>query len=641
MSTEQSPFGNEQRRRITVPFRPLNRGIVRNISPTLTPVGAFYNADGFYPADQGLTRRDAFTTLSLTFPDIVKWQYLDSFIDDLGVKITYGIGDGVLYELAGSSFSARPCEYAAGTVTGVAGTKVITLDTAPTDTFKTIGSVVRGDKITITDTGEVYTVSTVTDDIIVIFEGEIVTAFTTSAYKIERLLTPASDWTITTVRLDRYIVICTGKNPLMIYDIDKADLVRTFAEQAIADSIPGISPNPFIPKTIEVFNDRFWIGNVYSDDKARWYPSRISWSPILSPLALDPDALFRDEVTIGGEIGCIKSLGNLLAVYFEFGILYGRETSVPGDTLPLAFDKLETARRGVLQPGAVASARGGHFYVSTDNVYFLSEGLESTTLAEEPSEDMFRPSLLRTRYIAKNFISAQGIVIGASSKDDSIEELWLFNFSTRAWTKLSVSCDTFSSFALGSRLIYDEYPPNLLYGDDYTPYPPPQPILPPEPLPPGYSVWDFTDEGIAYGAVTVVSEEESLFITTGKNIHGLDTSSTIDYAGQQIIVLIDTGDFDFGRPDNYKTLYKLGLRIDEQAPADIVFHIQGSLDSGLTWSDLGNLTIYQGGKEGKCNFLFTGSAPRLRLTSDSEVTSYTINELTLGVKGRGKQFADY
>ena len=82
------------------------------------------------------------------------------------------------------------------------------------------------------------------------------------------------------------------------------------------------------------------------------------------------------------------------------------------------------------------------------------------------------------------------------------------------------------------------------------------------------------------------------------------------------------------------------MEIYATAPVDIQFHVEGSLDSGQTWWDLCDLWIFEGGKEGKSNFQFTGSAPRLRLTSQSLTSQYEIVEVTLEVKGRGKQFSD-
>ena len=120
----------------------------------------------------------------------------------------------------------------------------------------------------------------------------------------------------------------------------------------------------------------------------------------------------------------------------------------------------------------------------------------------------------------------------------------------------------------------------------------------------------------------------------------MDASNTTDQNSAPVTCLLETGDFDFGRPDRNKTLYKVALRLYEQAPADIKFHVQGSIDSGLTWWDLSDLYIFANGKEGKSNFQFTGSAPRLKLSSNTVCTPYEIIEVTLDVKSRGRQFSD-
>lgn len=677
----------------TIPLRPM-LGIHRDVSPTLTPVGAFFDAEGYIPLDTGLARRFGFRALDTEFPDVSRWDYLDSFINDQGVKITFGLANGIFFELGGSGFIEKPNVYP-NTTTGAYGTADVTANSriisGTGTTWLDDTGAVRGDKITIVATGETFTIDEIIDNITIrIFEIPTITA-SGSDYEIQRRLTPAADWVIQVVRLDRILHIVTGKNTVMCYNLDSPSNVYTYWEMNTVIGGPALTaPTNFIPKTIDSFKDRIWTGNIYSDTDSRWYTNRVSWTPILNPLDYQPELQYNDIVSIGGEVTALRGLNNMLMVYFEFGLQFGRETAVPGDTLPLAFDDVETARRGVLQPSAVASAVGGHFFASTDNVYFIGTNLQAVPVAENAKELLFRGELDKTRYKVGNLYESEGIYVAASTREQAYEEVWAYNFSIKEWTKFEVNADYVTVFALGSRITYADYPvgqiyssdpsapcttpdwsghvnragvdPNWLVGydvqvDDLSNGYTPDTLTPGVTMVPFYRWVDsgtneketillssdtpFTDCQAIFSGSSQVSAEDRFYITSGRSIYVFDVDQQTDYTGAPIMTLLETGDFDFGMPDSYKTFYKLALRLDKQARSDISFSIQASNDSGVTWYSLGSARIRQGGKEGRCNFLHTGSAARFRISSSSEVESYTITEVTVDVRKRGKQFGDF
>lgn len=694
-----------QKQKQTIPLRPL-LGIHRDVSSTMVPAGAFTDVNGALPSDTGLIRRYGFRTVEVEFPEIVRWDYIGSFIDDNGVKITFGIGDGKFYELAGNGFTHRPNVYPNANTSDPGGTATVTV-TAGSQLIEGTGTLwqdeggfARGDKIYVDGGAESFTVDTVIDnDTIKIIEIPT-TTYTDVSYYVERLMTPAADWVIQVVRLDRLLYIVTGKNTVMMYNIDDPDFIYTWWEMSIALGVITDAPdNPnFIPKCISAFKDRIWTGNIFSDADSRWYTSRISWTPILSPTIFEPETQFNDLISVGGEISCLHPLGNYLMVYFEFGVQFGRETAIPGDTFPLAFDFVETSRRGVLQPDAVCSAVGGNFFVSTDNVYYIGQDLKNVPIAEEPKELMFRSALIKTRYKIQNFFEAEGLAVAASTSEGAYEEIWAFNFSTKEWTRFDVNADYVTVFALGSRLTYGDYEDGQIYSgptDDYggpcnnqiwdttrsltdpnyftnyevSPYtgddmsnglakndPDGPDLTINTTMVPIYGIYDsasgidesrltlltdFTDCGEIYGGSSVVSASDRFYITTGRFIHVFDAEQSLDYDGTPIPIMMETGDLDLGVPDTYKTFIKWALRLDEEAPAELAFLIETSDDSGITWYRMGTLYVYEGGKEGRCNFLHTGSATRFRLTSETESLSYTIVEMTMDVKLRGTQFGDF
>lgn len=673
-ATQSGNFYKGQTDKINVPLRPFNRGIIRNTSPTMVPTGALVDANGYIPTTSGIERRPGFSIVTtIDAQDVTRYDYMNSFIGDDGSKIAYAIADGRFYELTGQTFIERPCAYLStddspnSTIEASLGSYAI----VGTNTTFTARSLIVGDYVQVDIGGTIYEyrVTAINSDTSLSIGSAVNPAIPAgSSFAVRRTLSPAAEWQVQVVRLDRLLYICTGQRPLVVYDIDNPDNV-----------VPLDLERNFIPKCINVFNDRLWCGNIYipgnypsSGGQNIWYTNRISWSKIVAEAGYTPTASggvdinplrnFNDLVNIGGEVSSLATLGSYLLAFFEFGIEYGRETSVPGDTLPLAFDRIMTGRRGVLQPGAVVETKNGVFFVSTDNVYYVSDSLKVEAVSDTVNELLFRTALLKTRYKIHDFSHVDGLIIGACSNEDSYDEFWVLNLSTGAWTRFAYSCDYFNVFTLGSRDIYGTLPESQIFGvrppgsnDDALGNPLPDspaagtlvPVAPPTDDPqvtlvddpvnnlPGYSESDET-----YGGENSDQSNDRLTVTVGPNVLIMDMNASTDQNNAPIYCTLETGDFDFGRPDHNKTLYKIAVRLYNQAEADIVYAVQGSIDSGLTWWDLCDLTIFDEGKEGKSNFMLTGSAMRLRLTSHSEVPAYELVETTLDVKSRGRQFAD-
>jgi hypothetical protein len=81
-----------------VPLRPLTKGMIRNISPQLLPIGSFYNAEGVVMTENGPMRRDGFKpTNNATLPEAAG-IILDGFnFISNGVKMTLIMTEKGLY----------------------------------------------------------------------------------------------------------------------------------------------------------------------------------------------------------------------------------------------------------------------------------------------------------------------------------------------------------------------------------------------------------------------------------------------------------------------------------------------------------------------------------------------------------------
>ena len=214
----QDNYNRSQRTKISVPLRPLTKGIIRNVSPTMLPIGAMYDVQGFIPSTSGLSRRGGIDHLTTIDPlDVSRYDYMDSFINDDGSKTTYTIADGKFYELAGPTFVERPCEYRAddelpsvATISALVDTVAVTgIDTKFASAGLNIGDIL------IVDPGgaeeKEYTIDTVSTDLSLSVLELITPAFTTKSFTIKRLLYPAPEWQITVRRIDRVLYICLNQ----------------------------------------------------------------------------------------------------------------------------------------------------------------------------------------------------------------------------------------------------------------------------------------------------------------------------------------------------------------------------------------------------------------------------------------------
>jgi hypothetical protein len=130
-------------------------------------------------------------------------------------------------------------------------------------------------------------------------------------------------------------------------------------------------------------------------------------------------------------------------------------------------------------------------------------------------------------------------------------------------------------------------------------------------------------------------------------VYILNTVGTIDVSaadaatnnGTVLTTELITGDRDFDAPDDNKTFYRLALKLNELVTSDLVFACAVSNDRGQNWKNIGNLVIHANDDEGQVNFRMRGSMCRFRLVGINNYPPYTVNEITMDVRGLGKEVA--
>jgi hypothetical protein len=376
-----------------------------------------------------------------------------------------------------------------------------------------------------------------------------------------------------------------------------------------ASSTPSaIQSQRWSASVIGFFNERMWYGDTYEYDGATMvgYRQRLRYSVAGNPANVT-DTAFIDLDYTPGIIQRIIPLGNLLAVYLSDAIYLGQPNNITN--LPLTFDQLETGSVGLVGQRAIVPYKDGHFFVGTDNIYYLTtRGLEAigTPVLTETIRNCSAP----WRILATADPDRNRVLFGFPGENDFIERVWSFNYLTSAWTYETYLVDTWmidTTFFDLSRTI-----DSMTTGTINT-------------MSTNYAS---TIDGLASEAITATAliKERDGYIDLAGDVNNADESGNIS-------VTMTSRDHDLGAPEMDKRWSRLSVKVEwledvpETVPLD--FNVEVSHNRGVTWKNVGTLRIKAGMDEGHCDFRAVSPHLRFRLTNAADVRSYWVTEYTL------------
>lgn len=137
------------------------------------------------------------------------------------------------------------------------------------------------------------------------------------------------------------------------------------------------------------------------------------------------------------------------------------------------------------------------------------------------------------------------------------------------------------------------------------------------------------------------AEAQELIIANAGFLWRADSLVTQDFSTEPIPVTLETGDLDFGLPDENKVTVRLNVKINRLIPTNqiLAFTVEGSTNRGRRWKRLGTITIGVDADEGATMFTMTGSTHRFRLVSSDLVPAFAVTELGLRVRGGGSELS--
>jgi hypothetical protein len=450
------------------------------------------------------------------------------------------------------------------------------------------------------------------------------------AYSISRLLGGGVNYNVDTcevqdITIGQYLAVATPGNQIAKVTPSTfavANLTPTAAKQPATGGIKA--------QAIAFFVGRIFAGNL-TDGSNGSQRTMIRWSKSTDTADFSDTTAYLSLLSQGspftGAIQRMVPLGTLLVVYLDDAIFIGSPSNTAN--LPLSFQQLPSGRVGIAGPRAIASfvlpsdgqktGATGHFFVGTDNIYFLSSNLSLQAIGSKIARDSILSCKYPNRIQTSIDYFRRRVRFGFPVNGPQIEKIFEFDWETREW-----SYEPRTTWLIGDAMLSSSWSPvgmRTVTGDDMATM---------------TGILMCLSEGVAgtFNRSHFVENNGALWISAS-NENALNPDDTA------VALVIETPDYDEGAPGLVKFWRMLRLKITWDgtlAPAsNIDFTIEISLDRGRTYRDIGNLTIVEGNDEGYINFRATGPHIRFRIKSSSPVTPYYITEMTRLASIRGVQ----
>lgn len=591
--------------RLFVPKAPQNlslpnfsRGMVKNVSSTVLPEGASLLASNWSITAKGPTRRVG----SIKFAGGATVSYapvrdsVQLFKND-GTQRIGVIDSRFLYLQSGSNL----CRQSFGTSAGTIRTSAAHVRGNGSTVF-TAAALRAGDAFAIkpgTASAQEFIISSVISKSHLLLAttptpGPFVTGSAYRAYKaFDYNKSLFVDWTVTD--------ISTG-NPVVVF-ADGARPLWSWNGSALAP----YGSLTFLPRCVTYWMDRIFCG--YIQEGSTIYRSRTRWSKTTdhTSFVASPDIQWQDRPYSPGAMLRLVPMGKLLIAYYEDRIDIGRPTNYPGDTLPVAFELLDTGGAGLVGMKAVARFYDGHFLMMDDGIYFFSA---ASGVPQNIGEDIWKEA-------TDGLKTLQGVVAQIDWQNDSvlfaipdimgmIEALWCYNYKSKGWSRYEIPCTSVSTIMQTQAPTIDGSSGDI---DSQT--------------------GTFDDLASSYKKQIAFGRAGAISI--------LDRNALDDFDGSLISAVLETGDFSWQAPNDIKSVFALSLKTDRLMESTVTFTIEGSTNRGLSWKSLGTLTIAANDDENQIGFKLMGSMIRFRITTSTRVLPFTISEIVLRVRGRGRE----
>lgn len=582
--------------------RPLDRGIIRDVTANQMPIGSVWTAENFMVGLKGLTRRPGITalyptTVEVPYPplmDIITlWQTDGSrstILVDTKFIYTFSSG-GVIPHY--DTYAAGSCLYSNGYLyaKGVAHW--------PNSNIKSGDMVILYSGVA----NEVVAVKTWVSSTALLLSGALTGLYhSASAYAIRKAfhlngVDRFVDWTISFEGTTNKIIFADGSRTLRAYD------GSTFG--------PFDTAATYIPQCVLYNDNRLFMADV--TENSLNYAQRIRWSTRLNHKTFSA-LQFNDLPYSSDRIVRLMPLGDMVVAFLKSSIWYGRKTSVADDSLPYDWKLYESGGIGLVGVKAVASYLDSLFFVGKNGIYTISLSSGLQPLSSKAVSDEIAKCTRLWKVWAANDTANNRIVFGFPQDTDDMVKLWSYNYVTQSWSYdlLGSGATCLSRQPILEVVTYDSVPGGITYT-----------------APGAY--------GVPYNEISGAIAEDKLWLGSEGLLKYYTLAAAEDYGPQAIQATIETRDMDFTLHDDDKTVLRWTIHLSEVTRTSLRFFIYGSNNGGYTWRNLGSLYVRAGTAEGKADFKITGSILRFKLVHSQNIVPFTISEFGYKIIVRGTE----
>lgn len=624
------------------PIRPVMRGMITSTSPTQSPDGSFSLVRNLDVTMRGMRRLGGWALgiyQNNSTPLALPFLTIDERVEDLAVL---ALQDGVFQNLVVTNRFL----YQMGLTSGYARIPWMK-HLEDTDCWTISNAVNSGGKTILTITGDYISAHFRAGDYVQIdvsptlYAVEAVTSTATSTsftLAVELPSLPAVNTKILVYKPFRalplgFMDFCIARNNVYLVD-GVSDLVfrydgKTLNPLIITDDLGNQTVAG--AETITYYGERLYFGNVvegYIGSVTSYYRNRVRWTDVLD-FSKSPASYYQDVSKNQGRIFKLVGMGPLLMAYTPTEVYYARPTNLTN--LPYAFAKLETGGAAAVGPKAITSYLEGQIFVSQDNVYYVSNDLNISKLADSISYNLNQAQVLATYTYCRIDSKQSRILIGTSVGEFVSNKLFIFNIQPKAWSVYEhLPLVAPSLLTLGKQLLWKD----VDVADTWT-----NSML-------SQLAWATVLAGEATPTLVAFQANGYMLVyNADSNLNKVEQNGQVIYL--QTPIRIETPDYDLDATDSDKTALRLSIKITEQEldritrTSPIYLQVAGSVDGGATWRILGILRIAPQHNEDALNFRLTGSTLRFRIesvvpqgTAEESLPIYEITEMSIRIRDR-------
>ena len=406
-----------------------------------------------------------------------------------------------------------------------------------------------------------------------------------------------ADWAI----IYEDLVIATRQRELALVDITQSRI-----EPLVTTPTPS---GRFDASCVAFFKGRVFAGDVTDELDGR-VRNRLRWSSVTNPRDWSFSTAFLDFDNSTSPLMRLLPLGPVLVAYFRDAVFLGQPTGDAG--LPVAFQEVETGGVGLVGQRALAEVPNGHFFVGVDNFYFLSSsGL--TAIGDKVRRESIQSCREKWRVFALHDRTHSRVLFGIPGESGrGFRNIWVYDYATQSWGNEQLA-DLANFLAI------------------YTPAP--------------ATIWltaegTWAEQGGTWADLATIATDTQLqsIIVDGSTALLRRARDDEDVTWDRT-ARATTRDFDLGTPDLNKGAVRFALKLEwlEAPLVPVSFTVEGSTDKGITWRELGTLTVPVGRDEGWVNFALTGSTMRFRFSTTTDTRPFYVTEYTLLLRSSGRE----